>query len=389
MLTPWTIAAGLCLAIWLYLLFFRGGFWRRGEGLDGAPAPEAWPSVVAVVPARDEAASIGQAIASLLGQDYPGSFRVVLVDDESRDATATIARLTARRLGAEDRLEIVRAVPRPDGWVGKVWAMASGVASLRSGGDEAGYLLFTDADIHHPPDGLRRLVAKAEGDGLDLVSLMVLLAREGTWQRLLIPAFVFFFQKLYPFAWVRRGRRAAAAGGCMLVARETLRRAGGLEAIRGALIDDCALAGVIRDAGGRLWLGLATETRSLRPYEGVAGVWRMVARSAYTQLRYSPALLVATLAGMALVYLAGPLAVFATPWHGDLLALGLGLAAWAAMAVAFRPTLGLYGEPWPLAALLPLAGLLYAFMTLDSAWRHHRGRGGVWKERVGAGATRE
>ncbi len=386
MATTWTIGAGLCLAIWLYLLGFRGGFWRCDERLTPTPEPADWPAVIAIVPARDEAASIREAITALLAQDYPGPFHVVLVDDESRDGTAEIARRAAAELGAGDRLDVVATSPRPAGWVGKVWAMARGLAHVEAAGLDARYLLFTDADIHHPPHGLRRLVAKAVAEDRDLVSLMVLLARRGASQHLLIPAFVFFFQKLYPFALVNRGRIAAAAGGCMLAARETLARAGGLEAIHDAPIDDCALAAAMRRVGGRLWLGLATDTRSLRPYEGLGGVWRMVARSAYTQLRYSPLLLLATLLAMVATYLAGPLAVLAWPWHGEVPALVLGLAAWGAMAVAFRPNLTLYGEPWPLALLLPVAGLLYALMTLESAWAHHRGRGGVWKGRVGAGA---
>ncbi len=385
----WTIAAALSLAIWLYLLAFRGGFWRCGERLGTAPAPAAWPAVVAIVPARDEAASIGEAMSALLAQDYPGPFRVVLVDDESRDGTAAIARARARELDAEARLTVISTRPRPAGWVGKVWAMASGLAHADEAGWDADYLLFTDADIHHPPGNLRRLVATATARDLDLVSLMVRLAREGAAQRLLIPAFVYFFQKLYPFPWVNRGRAAAAAGGCMLVSRARLRQAGGLEAISDALIDDCALARAIRQAGGRLWLGLADDTRSLRPYEGLGGVWQMVARSAYTQLGHSPARLLGTILGMLFTYVAGPFAVLAWPWHGEGSALALGLAAWAAMVVSFRPTLRLYGEAWLLGVLLPLAGILYLLMTMESALSHHRGRGGVWKGRIGAGATKD
>ncbi len=385
----WTITAAVCLTIWFYLFAFRGGFWRGGERLGTAPAPPVWPAVVAIVPARDEAESIGEAISALLAQDYPGPFRVVLVDDESRDGTAGIARARARALDAEARLTVISTRPRPAGWVGKVWAMASGLAHVNDAGWDAAYLLFTDADIHHPPDNLRRLVAMATTRDLDLVSLMVRLAREGAAQRLLIPAFVYFFQKLYPFPWVNRGRSAAAAGGCMLVSRARLRQAGGLEAISGALIDDCALARAIRQADGRLWLGLTEDTRSLRPYDGLGGVWHMVARSAYTQLGHSPLLLLGTLAGLLATYVAGPLAVFAWPWHGDTVALGLGLAAWAAMVISFRPSLRLYGEAGFLGVLLPLAGFLYLLMTMDSALSHHRGRGGVWKGRIGAGATKD
>jgi hopene-associated glycosyltransferase HpnB len=377
----WTLCGVLPLLVWLYLLCGRGGFWRLREFLAPAPAPAEWPEVVAIVPARDEAGSVGETVAGLLGQDYPGRLALVLADDQSRDGTAEAARAAA---AGDPRLAIVRTKDLPPGWSGKVWAMATAVDEAARRHPAAGFLLFTDADIWHPPDGVRRLVAKAEAERLDLVSLMVLLAREGGWQALLIPAFVFFFRKLYPFAWVNAGRAAAAAGGCMLVRREALQRAGGLSPIRNDVIDDCALARAIADGGGRLWLGLTDEWRSLRPYAGFRGVWHMVARSAYTQLDHSPMLLAGTVVAMLATYAAPPVAALAWPWHGQTLAAAAGLSAWLAMALAFRPMLALYGVSTVLAPLLPLAGLAYTAMTVDSALQHWQGRGAAWKGRVRA-----
>jgi len=391
MAASWSIIAVLPLALWLYLTCFRGGFWRAAERLGDDPAePAAWPEVVAIVPARDEADTIGEAVGSLLRQDYPGRFSIIVVDDQSEDGTAAVARATAAAADAAHSLTVVRSAPLPEGWTGKVWAMATGVRLADERHAGARLLLFTDADIAHPPAGLRRLVAKAEAEQLDLISLMALLAKQGAWQALLIPAFVFFFQKLYPFPWVNdpSRRTAAAAGGCMLVRAKTLQCAGGLATIRAAVIDDCALARLIADGGGRLWLGLGLETRGLRPYDGLGGVWRMVARSAYSQLGYSPWALAGTVAGMAVAYLLAPLLVLGWPWHDDAVALTLALAAWGLMALSFRSTLALYGKGPQMAPLLPLAGLLYTLMTIDSAYRHARGRGAAWKGRVGVGHRR-
>ena len=281
-----TILAAVSLAVWLYLLFGHGGFWRADQRLD-APGDVigAWPAVAAVVPARNEAAVIGQTLRSLLAQDYPGDLVVIVVDDESDDGTAAVAR------GAGDRVVVVGGVARPAGWVGKTWALAQGVEAAAAAAPEARYLWFSDADIEHGPGVLRALVAKAEVRRLDLVSLMARLHCASAWERLLIPAFVFFFQMLYPFRRVNDPARAtaAAAGGCMLVRRAALAAAGGLDAIAGELIDDCALARALKP-GGPIWLGLATESRSVRPYAGLGDIWDMVARSAYTQLRHSPML---------------------------------------------------------------------------------------------------
>jgi hopene-associated glycosyltransferase HpnB len=377
-----TMAIGaLALLIWIYLLLARGGFWRARErdDRDEAPEPAAdsrlWPSVVAVVPARDEADVIARSIGSLLAQDYPGPFRVILVDDNSGDGTGEVA----RNLDGDGRLEVLAGAPLPAGWTGKLWAQSQGVARATEHAPE--YLLLTDADIAHAPETLRKLVARAEARGLVLTSLMAQLTVETWAERLLIPAFVFFFAMLYPFAWVNDpGRRtAAAAGGVMLARRTALEAAGGLEAIRWKIIDDCSL-GALMKRQGPIWLGLTDRARSLRPYSGVGEIGRMVSRSAYAQLNFSPWLLIGTVAGMAIVYLAAPgLAILAAGparWAG--------IAAWGAMTLAFQPMLRFYGRSplWGLA--LPVIGALYTGFTIQSALDSWRGRGGQWKGRAQA-----
>lgn len=375
-LTPLAILAGLSLVIWFGLLLFRGGFWKADQRLGiGIPDREIWPDVVAVIPARNEAPTIGATVASLLSQDYPGEVRVVVVDDNSDDGTAEQAALG-------DRVTVVPGKPLEAGWSGKLWAVHQGLEAARRIDPEARYLLLTDADIEHDPANLRRLVDKAEWEGLDLTSLMVRLRCESAWERLLIPAFVFFFQKLYPFPWVNdpEHETAGAAGGCMLVRRTALDKIGGVESIRGALIDDCTLAVRIKE-NGPIWLGLADETRSLRAYDGLGDIWRMVARTAFVQLDHSALKLAGTVLGMVLIYLAGPLAVGLGALWNDPTALGWGFGAWVLMGVAYTPTLTLYRRSVFEAALLPVAGLLYTLMTLDSARRHWQGRGGAWKGR--------
>ena len=381
--------AALSLAAWLYLVFAHGRFWHGDQHLGaGAPPPARWPGVVAVVPARNEADVIERSVGSLLDQDYAGPFRVVLADDESEDSTAgAAARAAAARLRAE-RLVVERTKPRPPGWVGKMWAVETGVQRARAEAPDAEYLLLTDADVVHGPRNLARLVAKAEGEGLDLVSLMVMLRAETAWERLLVPAFVYFFQKLYPFPRVNdpRRRTAGAAGGCVLVRRAALERAGGIEALRGEIIDDCALGRALK-RGGPIWLGLSASERSIRAYGGLGGVWHMVARSAFTQLGHSWLLLAGTALALALLYLVPPALVLAVPLGGSPAAGGLAAAAWIAMAASFGPTLALYGRsPW-WGFALPLAGALYAAMTLDSARRHLRFQGAAWKGRPGAGSA--
>lgn len=382
MLSVLTILAGLSLAIWIYLTFFHGWFWRGREriGSGSVEALQCTPEIVAVIPARDEADVVGATIKSLLAQDYPQGFPIVLIDDGSCDGTAAAARNAAA--AAPERLNVVEGEPMPPGWAGKVWAMQQGVARAVLVAPDARYILFTDADIEHDPTNLRRLVARAERDKLDLVSVMVTLVVEHIWERLLIPPFIFFFQMLYPFAFVGQGRRHAAAGGCMLVRRTVLEAAGGLNSIRDALIDDCALARQIASAGGKLWLGLSTSTHSTRPYGGLAGVWKMVTRSAYTQLGYSPLILLGTVFGMVLTYLVPPLAVVGYIVLGNHFLGLIGGLGFALMIGIFWPTVRMYKQPFWVAVFLPAAAALYTAMTVDSAFRHWRGKGGGWKGRV-------
>jgi hopene-associated glycosyltransferase HpnB len=370
--------AGLSLAIWLYLLLFRGFFWVARVPAAVA-APTRWPSVVAVVPARDEAEVVGDAMASLLAQDYPGRFSVVLVDDHSEDGTADIARAMAAALGRSARLTVIGAQPLPAGWTGKLWALSEGVRQVEEGGDPPELILFTDADIAHHRSNLAELVARLEREGRDLVSLMVRLRCRSWAERMMIPAFVFFFAMLYPFAWSNDPRKwtAAAAGGCVLLRRGAFDRIGGFGAIRGALIDDCALAKAVKASGGSTWLGLTRETRSLRPYPAIGDIWRMVARTAYAQLRYSPLLLAGTVLGLGVTYLVPPALTFAGGAAG-----WLALAAWAAMSLAYLPMVSFYGLSPLWAPLLPATSLVYLAATLDSARRYWRGAGGEWKGRI-------
>lgn len=377
-----TALAAASLFCWIGLVFFRGRFWRADQRLSDADrhAGAPWPGVVAVVPARNEAATIGRTVAALLGQGYQGAFGLIVVDDGSDDGTAAAARAAA---ASGPPLEVTAAGSLAPGWTGKLWAVSRGLDRAAARYPRYEYVLLTDADITLAPGVLARLVAAAEGEALDLVSVMAHLHCAGAWERLLIPAFVFFFQKLYPFRRVNDPARktAAAAGGCMLVRRSALERAGGIEAIRGRIIDDCALAGLIKREGA-IWLGFDDGVVSVRPYRRLAEIWAMVARTAFTQLGHSAAALAATVAGMAVIYLGPPAALVLGVAAGSPLAAAGGLAAWGLMALAYRPTLRLYGEPAAMALLLPAAAALFTLMTLDSARRHWRGRGGAWKGRT-------
>ena len=373
----------LALAIWTYLLFGRGWFWLCRERDDSAVAkpPDAWPGVVAIIPARDEADMIASSVGSLLRQDYPGAFSVVVVDDQSTDGTAAAALAAASEAQAPERLQIVTGNGPPPGWTGKLSAMRQGLAEVEAGAVKPEFVLFTDADIAYAPHVLSRLVAIAQAKDSVLTSLMVKLRCESPAELWLAPAFVFFFQMLYPFAWVNDPRRAtaAAAGGSMLVRREALGAAGGLEAVRGALIDDCAL-GALMKGQGPIWLGLTEDVRSLRAYPAFADFGRMVSRSAFAELRYSPLRLAGAVAGMALVYLAPALlAIFA---RGP--AQAAGALAWAAMALSLMLTLRLYRRPLIGALALPVIAAAYVAFTFGSALQYWRGRGGYWKGRIQA-----
>jgi len=371
-------ALGACL----YLLFGRGMFWLLRDRDDRfvSQTPTGAHSVVAVVPARDEADVIARAITSLLAQDYAGPFHIVLVDDGSNDGTADEARRAALASGRSGRLEILAGTDPPAGWTGKLWAMKQGLAHAETN-VSPDYVLFTDADIAHASDNVGRLVARAEHERLVLVSLMAKLQCRAVPEKLLIPAFVYFFAMVFPFRWVNNPSKktAGAAGGCMLARREALSGLGGLDVIASAIIDDCALASILKSKGP-IWLGLTERVESLRPYGTTGEIGRMVARSAFAQLRYSPLLLCGTIAGMSLVYaLPVLLAAFA---HG--LPRFAGALAWFGMAVSFQPILRFYrlSPLWGLA--VPLVGALYAGFTLQSAIEHWRGRGGMWKGRAQA-----
>lgn len=373
----------LSLGIWIGLLCFRGQFWQADQRLaDEVVDLKEWPAVCAVVPARNEADVLPVSLRSLLSQNYPGPFKVILVDDQSTDGTAEVARKVARTL--KTQLEIRSTTSLPPGWSGKLWAVEQGIQQAEQQSSPPEYLLLTDADIEHNPGNLRQLVAKAEQADLDLVSLMVSLRCQSFWERFLIPAFVFFFQKLYPFPWVNNSNKstAAAAGGCILIRRNTLSRVGGIQMIRQALIDDCALAQAIKSNGGGIWLGLSSSTRSLRSYPSLGTVWEMVARTAFTQLNYSPLLLIGAVLGMGLLYGVPPVAALLGGLTGNWSSAIAGLVGWLLMAGAYLPTLRLYGCSPLLALGLPAIALLYTLMTLDSALRHWRGQGGAWKGRV-------
>jgi hopene-associated glycosyltransferase HpnB len=377
------IVASIALVIWLYLILARGRFWLNTERDEPAPPPpRAWPRVTAVVPARNEAEVVERSIGSLARQDYPGAWTIVLVDDDSSDGTAAVARRAAA--GKADRLSVVTGAALPVGWTGKLWALKQGIDAAMAQPQKPDYLLLTDADIVHAPDSVARLVARAQARGLVLTSLMVKLRCASLAERASIPAFIFFFQMLYPFSRVNRPRSAvaAAAGGCMLVRADALAKAGGIDVIRNALIDDCALAAALK-AQGPIWLGLTERVHSIRPYPDFADIRRMVARSAYAQLRYSPLLLAGTVIGMTLTYLAPPLiAIF-----GAGAARIIAAATWLIMAIALQPTLRFYrlSPLWGIA--LPAIALQYMLFTLDSAYQYVRGRGGSWKGRVQANVS--
>ena len=366
------VLSALALAIWLYLLFGRGGFWRVRVPHE---SPTAAARVVAVVPARNEAEHVGRAVSSLLRQDLV-DVRVVLVDDASKDATAAVANEAAASVAAIHRLTVVAGAPLPPGWTGKLWAVQQGIEQALAASPE--FILLTDADIEHGPQVVSSLVARAR-QGFDLVSHMVMLRCESVPERLLIPAFVYFFFQLYPPAWIvdPTAKTSGAAGGCILISPQALARSGGIAAIRGEIIDDCALARAVKRSGGRVYLGPTDSSRSLRCYGTFAEIARMIARTAFNQLRHSVVLLALTVAGLLLTYLV-PIAAVAS---GERMAMIVGAAAWAAMTLSYIPTVRFYrlNPLWSLT--LPLAALFYMGATLRSALRYWSGHGGQWKGR--------
>lgn len=379
---PWLTPAALAATIWLVLLLARGGFWRlreREEQYDALFGPgDSLPRITAVVPARDEAGMLPQTLPALLAA-YRGPFRVVLVDDDSGDGTGELARSIAASTPIP--VTILPGRPLPPGWSGKLWAVSQGIDAAMTTPEPPDLLLITDADIAYQPGVIAGLAARCRRDGLVLASLMVKLRCESVAERALIPAFVFFFRMLYPFAWVNAPHRAtaAAAGGCMLVRPEALAAAGGIAAIKNALIDDCALGARLKQVGP-IWLGLTDRVESLRPYPCFADIGRMVARSAYTQLRHSPVFLAGTVAGMLVTYLA-PLG--ALLFGGPAAAL-LGGAVLLAMAAAFLPMVRFYRLSALWALGLPAIATAYLAFTLKSFIDYQRGAGGLWKGRVQA-----
>ncbi|TXS46915.1 glycosyltransferase [Streptomyces sp. uw30] len=375
----WTAAGSL--AAWLWLLLCQGFFWRTDVRLPQRSSPQEWPSVCVVVPARDEAAVLALSLPSLLAQDYPGRAEIFLIDDGSSDGTGELARELARRHGGLP-LTVDSPGEPPSGWTGKLWAVRHGIRLARARDPE--YLLLTDADIAHAPDSLRELVSAAGSGGFDVVSQMARLRVESLWERLVVPAFVYFFAQLYPFRRIGRkgSRTAAAAGGCVLLRAETAERARIPDAIRHAVIDDVALARAAKRGGGHIWLGLAERVDSVRPYPRLRDLWRMVSRSAYAQLRHNPVVLAGTVAGLALVYLVPPVALVTGLAGGDTAtAVGGGLA-WLVMTGTYVPMVRYYRLPLWLAPLLPFTAFLYLLMTVDSAVQHYRGRGAAWKGRT-------
>jgi hopene-associated glycosyltransferase HpnB len=382
--------ATLSLIIWIFLLLFWGQFWQADQRLElnNIDLPS-YPSICAIIPARNEADVLPVSLKSLLNQDYLGQFSIILIDDQSTDKTAEVAQEIANHLNQSDRLNIISGQPLPVGWSGKLWAMEQGIQAAKSQGLSPDYFLFTDADIEHHSTNLKELVTKSEKENLALTSLMVLLRCDSFWEKFLIPAFVFFFQKLYPFPWVNNPQKkmAAAAGGCILLRRDRLEEIGSIPSLREALIDDCTLAQKIKGLSTpenpkAIWLGLTEKTKSLRPYDSLDTIWNMIARTAYTQLNYSLLLLLGTILGMSLVYLAAPVILLLGFYLESRNLIIVSSLTWVLMAIAYLPTLRLYklSPLWSLS--LPIIALFYNLMTIDSAVRHWRGKGGGWKGRV-------
>jgi hopene-associated glycosyltransferase HpnB len=374
------LVAAIPLAIWLYLGFLRGNFWRLEDDHLEPKSLRKWPHVVAIVPARNEAETIARAVTSLLGQDYPGEFSVIVVDDQSDDGTAALSRKAAEELGAAQRLSVQTVAELSPGWTGKLWALNEGISA--ASGKAPDFFWFTDADIVHAPDTLCRLVSHAEMESLNLASLMVLLQAKTFPEKLLIPPFLYFFLMLYPPRWIAdpQKRTAGAAGGCILLRRAALERIGGLASIRNEVIDDCALARVVKKTSGKIWMGVTRASISLREYKTFAEIHNLIARTAFTQLRYSSLLLAATLFGLFVTYWVPWILFFA----GEDPAWLLGSTAASLMMVTFLFTVKFYNRSALWALTLPFAAAFYGYATCLSAVRYWLGRGAQWKGRVQA-----
>ncbi|GAB4227536.1 MAG: glycosyltransferase [Stanieria sp.] len=378
----------ISLGIWLYLLGFWGNFWRAEERLETQQVKlKFYPPIAIIIPARNEAELLPQTLRSLLLQDYPGDYSIVLIDDGSTDETTQVAVAIAQKLSQTNKLKIIESQVLPKEWTGKLWAIQQGINYAQQQTPTPKYFLLTDADIEHSKNNLQQLVIKAELEQKNLVSLMVLLRCQSCWEKLLIPAFVFFFQKLYPFAWVNDPSKqiAAAAGGCILINNQALDKIGGIDVIKQALIDDCSLAKVMKQSNFQdksIWLGLTNSTHSLRPYDRLETIWSMVARTAYTQLNYSPTLLIGTVVGMSLVYLIAPVSLITGIVTTNWLLATIGLLTWLLMLIAYLPTIKLYQISSFWALTLPAIAFLYTLMTIDSAIQFWQGKGGNWKGRV-------
>jgi len=375
--------AALSLLIWLGLFFFNGHFWQiwifDADG-ETVPSPQVWSSVVAIIPARNEVVTIQQIVSALVAQDYPGKFRVVVVDDHSEDGTSEAAAKVAAGPDARGSVQVLSVPPLAAGWTGKLWALQSGVEYALSSNPD--FFWFTDADVIHGPDTLRRLISRAERDQLDLTSLMVLLQAQNFAEKLMIPPFLYFFLMLYPPRWIAspKSRIAGAAGGCMLLRSSALAKIGGLAAIRSEVIDDCSLARAVKSSGGRIRMGLTRRSVSLRRYLGFSELRDMIARTAFTQLNYSFLKLIGTLAGLLLTFVAPVVLAFSsvpTIWIPALL-------AWCLMSASFLPTAIFYRLSLLWSPFLPVAALFYSYATFLSALRYWLGRGGQWKGRAQA-----
>lgn len=386
-LSLFALAGLACLSLltWIVLTFFRGAFWqvRRFDGdIASNEKPQSWPRVAVVVPARNEAGTVGRCVESLVRQDYAGEFQIIVVDDHSEDRTSELARGAAQSAGGAGQLTVVQAEKLQPGWTGKLWAIQQGVSTAES--KRPDYFWFTDADIEHSPDTLRRLVTRAENQQLDLTSLMVLLQAKTIPERLLIPAFLYFFLMLYPPTWIAetKSKTAGAAGGCILLRREALERIGGILTIRSEVIDDCALARAVKRSDGAIWMGLTRKSVSLRAYTSFGEIRDLIARTAFTQLKYSAVVLLGTVVVMLLTYLVPVVLTF----HVQPLVWRLSLIAWALMTLTYLPTVRFYQLSPLWAPLLPLAAAFYFYATCLSAMRYWMGRGGQWKGRAQAPA---